>query len=149
MASSGRCLCGAVQYTLNGEPISVLDCHCSMCRRESGAASLVYAGYRRTDVSISGSIKYYRASNIASRGFCPNCGSPICYEDDADPQSIWLTVGTHDDAGSLPVAGARVRKRRAFHGWRSRRTCGSGRGSALDRRRKESGASRRGARSHS
>ena len=102
MASSGRCLCGAVQYTLNGEPISVLDCHCSMCRRESGAASLVYAGYRRTDVSISGSIKYYRASNIASRGFCPNCGSPICYEDDADRQSIWLTVGTHDDAGSLP-----------------------------------------------
>ena len=102
MLSTGRCLCGAICYTLNGATIGVLDCHCSMCRRESGAPSLVFAGYRRADVTISGLPKYYRSSEIARRGFCSNCGSPICYEDDTG-EFIWLTVGTHDDPGSLPA----------------------------------------------
>lgn len=80
----------------------MLDCHCSVCRRESGSASLVYAGYRRADVSITGVLKYFRASDIAKRGFCGDCGSPITYEGDNDSDIIWLTAGTHDDAGSLP-----------------------------------------------
>jgi|SRR5579871_69011 len=99
---TGRCLCGAVRYALSGGPFIVLECHCSMCRRESGAASLVYAGYRRTEVVMSGSLKYYRASAKARRGFCPSCGSPVSYEDDGQADVIWLTAGTHDDAGSLP-----------------------------------------------
>jgi hypothetical protein len=102
MQSTGRCLCGAICYTLNAATIGVLDCHCSMCRRESGAPSLVFACYQRADVTISGSLKYYRSSDTARRGFCSNCGSPVCYEDD-EREFIWLTVGTHDDAGSLPV----------------------------------------------
>ncbi len=69
MQSTGRCLCGAVQYTITGAPTMVLDCHCSMCRRESGAPSLVFVGYRRADVSIGGPLNYYRSSNIAKRGF--------------------------------------------------------------------------------
>jgi hypothetical protein len=69
MQSTGRCLCGSVQYTIAGAPTTVLDCHCSMCRRESGASSLVFVGYRRADVSMGGPLKYYRSSNIAKRGF--------------------------------------------------------------------------------
>ena len=102
MESTGRCLCGSVQYTITGAPTMVLDCHCSMCRRESGAPSLVFVGYRRADVSIGGPLKYYRSSDIAKRGFCPDCGSPICYEDNADGKFIWITAGTHDDAAPLP-----------------------------------------------
>jgi hypothetical protein len=102
MLSTGRCLCGAICYTVKGATVAVLDCHCSMCRRESGASSLVFAGYRRADVTMSGLLKYYRSSEIARRGFCSNCGSPICYEDDTG-ELIWLTVGTHDDPGSLPA----------------------------------------------
>ena len=102
MPSSGRCLCGAIRYELAGTPISVADCHCSICRRESGAPSLPYAGYRRADVTITGSLKYYRSSDIARRGFCGTCGSPICYEGGDHPESIWLTIGTHDDAAHVP-----------------------------------------------
>lgn len=102
MQSTGRCLCGSVRYTIAGAPTIVLDCHCSMCRRESGAASLVFVGYRRADVSIGSRLKYYRSSDIAKRGFCPECGSPICYEDNADGEVIWITAGTHDDPQTLP-----------------------------------------------
>jgi len=99
--SSGRCLCGAIRYELTGTPISVADCHCSICRRESGAPSLPYAGYRRADVTIAGSLKYYRSSEVARRGFCGDCGSPICYEGGDHPEFIWLTIGTHDDAAHI------------------------------------------------
>jgi hypothetical protein len=102
MKSTGKCLCGAIHYSLSGKAILVLECHCSMCRRESGAASLVYAKYRRADVSIAGQRKFYRASEIAKRGFCPNCGSPMSYEDVDNPECIWLTAGTHDEAETLP-----------------------------------------------
>ena len=74
MESTGRCLCGSVKYTIMGAPTIVLACPCSMCRRESGAPSLVFVGYRRADVSIRGPLKYYRSSDIAKRGFCPNAG---------------------------------------------------------------------------
>jgi hypothetical protein len=101
LRATGQCLCGAFRYTLKGQPVSVLECHCSICRRQSGAASVVYA-YHRRDVIFSGSLKYYRSSEIATRGFCTDCGSPISYEGDDDLEFIWLTAGTHDDPGSLP-----------------------------------------------
>jgi hypothetical protein len=102
MPSTGQCLCGAIGYTLKSPAVSVLECHCSICRRQSGAASVVYAAYRRHDVAMSGTLKFYRASAIAKRGFCANCGSTISYDGDDDRGLIWLTAGTHNDAGSLP-----------------------------------------------
>lgn len=102
MQSTGGCLCGSIRYTITRRPTAVLDCHCSMCRRESGAPSLVFVGYRRADVSMGGPLKYYHSSDVAKRGFCPDCGSPICYEDNADGEFIWITAGTHHDAASLP-----------------------------------------------
>lgn len=33
----GGCLCGAVRYRVTGKPYHVTHCHCSMCRRASGA----------------------------------------------------------------------------------------------------------------
>ena len=101
MPANGRCLCGAIRYTLAGKPFSISDCHCSICRRESGTPSLPYAGYRRADVAIEGTLIYHRSSDIARRGFCGACGSPICYEADAQPDLVWLTVGTHDQAASM------------------------------------------------
>src|SRR5512142_435587 len=41
----GKCLCGAVQYEVEGEPEWVAHCHCSLCRRHHGAAYGTYAGY--------------------------------------------------------------------------------------------------------
>lgn len=102
MPSTGQCLCGAIQYTLRGPPVSVLDCHCSMCRRQSGAASVAYAAYDRKHVGLSGTLKYFRSSKAAKRGFCGDCGSTITYESDDGQPLIWLTAGTHNDAARLP-----------------------------------------------
>lgn len=34
----GSCLCGGVRYRIAGEPLTTVNCHCSMCRQAHGAA---------------------------------------------------------------------------------------------------------------
>ena len=36
--AEGRCLCGAVRYTVEGPYVRMLNCHCSMCRKHHGSA---------------------------------------------------------------------------------------------------------------
>jgi hypothetical protein len=37
-AVAGSCLCGAVRYEFDGEPLLMVNCHCSRCRRGRSAA---------------------------------------------------------------------------------------------------------------
>ena len=39
---TGGCLCGAVRYTVRGEPLHVGRCHCADCRKRSGSAYSIY-----------------------------------------------------------------------------------------------------------
>ena len=34
----GKCLCGAISYTLEGELLYLYHCHCNECRAFSGAS---------------------------------------------------------------------------------------------------------------
>lgn len=97
-AMRGGCLCGAVRYEVSGRALKVANCHCSMCRRHSGAAFLTYAAYPVDHVQfISGGPVDYRSSRAAVRGHCANCGSPLTFVFDADPNTVWLTAGSFDD----------------------------------------------------
>jgi hypothetical protein len=35
---TGSCLCGSVRYEIDGKIGPALNCHCSMCRKATGAA---------------------------------------------------------------------------------------------------------------
>jgi hypothetical protein len=41
---AGRCLCGAVHYAVADEFVYAANCHCSNCRRTTGAAFKPFAG---------------------------------------------------------------------------------------------------------
>ena len=73
----GGCLCGSVTYELRGEPRQIVACHCTQCRKASGhyaAATQVLA----TDATVSGeTLKWFRSSEEAERGFCAACGSNL------------------------------------------------------------------------
>ena len=98
VAMPGGCLCGKVRYEARGPSLKVVNCHCSMCRRHSGAAFLTYAAYSADHVRFtSGSPVDYRSSPDAVRGHCAACGSPLTFVFDADPGTLWLTVGSFDD----------------------------------------------------
>jgi Glutathione-dependent formaldehyde-activating enzyme len=63
---TGGCLCGAVRYTVRGEPVHVGRCHCADCRKESGSAFTVYAQWPIEACEVTGDICSYDG-----RGFCP------------------------------------------------------------------------------
>ena len=80
---TGGCLCGAIRYKSTEPPNLVGFCHCRMCQKASGGLFLVFAdfpggGFRFT----SGEPQYYRSSEIATRGFCRECGTPIAFQYD-------------------------------------------------------------------
>lgn len=92
---TGGCLCSAVRYEA-GLPQDAAWCHCSMCRRATGAPAGLYvsvdtAGFRFTD----GRPERYRSSQIAERSFCRHCDSPLAYRRPGTDR-IALAIGSLD-----------------------------------------------------
>ncbi len=102
MELSGGCLCGAVRYRARGEIKGVNNCYCGMCRKSSGAGFTTFVGFDKADVELSGEAPVsYRSSKNAERGFCGTCGSPITFVYLSEPEAIWFSAGSLDDAGAL------------------------------------------------
>jgi hypothetical protein len=88
---SGSCLCGAVRYTVHGEPEHVGRCHCADCRKESGSAFTIYGQWPRDRFELEGDVATYDG-----RSFCPRCGSRLgCFDDD---EAVEIRLGSLDDA---------------------------------------------------
>jgi hypothetical protein len=102
---TGRCECGAVRYRVEGEITDFSHCHCSQCRRLHGAAFASFAGVSRAAFSYDcgeSELKCYASSRTHGRVFCGRCGSNILVELGAEPESLYLAMGTLDGAPSLP-----------------------------------------------
>lgn len=98
----GGCLCGAIRYRAEGRPLRVNYCHCGQCRRHAGAPVAAFATFASEAVRFTkGTPRLFRSSSFAQRGFCPDCGTPLTWQADAEPQSIDLGIGTFDDASAL------------------------------------------------
>jgi hypothetical protein len=93
----GGCLCGAIRFEATGTPGKPHSCSCGMCRRHSGAPTLVWVEYPRDAVRWTGpggAPATWRSSAYSSRAFCPACGSSIGAIDDAPV--IALVIGAFD-----------------------------------------------------
>lgn len=102
-ALSGGCLCGRIRYRLNAWPKVIANCHCSMCRRHSGAAFLTYVAIDSTAFILeSGELTGYRSSDEAVRSHCAGCGSPLTFVFQSDPSRVWVTAGSLDNPSLLP-----------------------------------------------
>jgi hypothetical protein len=88
---SGSCLCGAVRYTVHGEPEHIGRCHCADCRKESGSAFTIYGQWARNRFALEGEVATYDG-----RSFCPRCGGRLGCFDDAD--DVEIRLGSLDDA---------------------------------------------------
>jgi hypothetical protein len=90
---TGGCLCGAVRYSVRGDPVHVRRCHCSDCRKESGSAFTVYAVWPVEAFEISGELSSYD-----NRGFCPRCGARLLDTSDPEQRFIEIRLGSLDEA---------------------------------------------------
>ena len=93
----GGCLCGAVRYTLAVPPKWTALCHCESCRRAASAPVVAWMGFAPDQVSWEGERRFYKSSDIATRGFCRTCGSQISFESTRWPGEIHLYGVSLDD----------------------------------------------------
>jgi len=104
MTIKGGCLCGKVHYQVTGPLIGADHCHCSMCRRQHGAAFSTYANFNPGDFSwIAGEqlVKIYETSAGGGWCFCSACGSTLAGTDNGEITAI--TLGTVEgDPGIRP-----------------------------------------------
>src|SRR6266566_3331582 len=77
----GSCLCGAVRFEVTEPFTSASHCHCSRCRKESGAFGLTNARVPRHGVRILEGAELIRVwappDGGAVKAFCFNCGSSL------------------------------------------------------------------------
>ncbi len=94
MEWTGGCLCGDVRYRASQDPEWVGNCHCTMCRKNSGAAFTPWAVYsRETFEWTKGAPTLYRSSEPVTRGFCARCGSTLSWE---TAEKFGVAVGSLD-----------------------------------------------------
>jgi hypothetical protein len=101
----GSCLCGAVTYEATGPLRPVLACHCIQCRKQTGHY-LASTNSKEADFKLltSDTLKWYRASDLASRGFCGTCGSVLFWKRDG-ADSISISAGSIDGPTGLSLDG--------------------------------------------
>lgn len=80
MSIKGGCLCGKVRYQISAELIDADHCHCSMCRRQHGAAFATYAQCEPDSFQwLAGEelTKVFTPNSNAGWCFCSECGSSL------------------------------------------------------------------------
>ena len=92
---TGGCQCGAVRYRLDVVPTGTHICHCRMCQKASGGpfiASVLTSSF----VVTRGALSTFKSSEIAERGFCAACGTPLTYRS-FPGNFVIVTIGSLDD----------------------------------------------------
>ena len=121
VARSGGCLCGGVRFGLDGPPLWVAHCHCSMCRRAQGAGFVTWAGFAEDALRIEAGedlLSRYSSSPAAGRSFCRRCGSPLYFRSARWPGEIHVTLASLDSTEDLrPAAHAYWSSRAPWLGW--------------------------------
>ena len=103
---TGGCLCGGVRYEVREPFLRAGHCHCSRCRRHSGAAVCTQGRVRRADfrvVSGSDLVRAFRPDDGAVKAFCSVCGSSLFGGTWPEGPEVSIRLGTVDgDPGIRP-----------------------------------------------
>ena len=87
-----------MRYEVRGPLRDVIACHCSQCRKTSGHFVAASQASSADIVLIeSSTLKWYRSSPEAQRGFCTQCGGNLFWRPDGcDPPVTSIMAGTLD-----------------------------------------------------
>lgn len=94
---AGGCFCGKVRYELKQRDYRAANCHCSMCRRFSGAPFVTWIVVPKKAFEYTAeNPASIRSSDNGTRYFCASCGTPIACVLDAHLKYVDVTVGSLD-----------------------------------------------------
>ena len=103
----GSCLCGGVKFSFEKFDSSIANCHCSMCRKFSGAAYGTFGTVNSENMNWESGfelIKVFHSSPKAHRGFCSMCGSSIFYRLTTPDAPFEIALGLLETEPAEPVS---------------------------------------------
>lgn len=80
---NGSCYCGAVQFTVRGEPVAMGYCHCDACRHWSAGPVNAFTLWKPDAVQITQgeeNIGTYNKNPRSYRKWCKSCGGHLFTE---------------------------------------------------------------------
>lgn len=97
MQHEGGCFCGKIRYEFEVDDIPVADCHCTMCRRTSGAPYVSWLVVPASAFSYTtGNPRELQSSDDGTRYFCDSCGTPVACVNKSHPDIVDVTLGSLD-----------------------------------------------------
>ena len=100
MNVQGGCLCGGVRYELSAPFRRANFCHCSRCRKHSGAAALAQGRVARESFTLlrgAELVQVYRPGGGMAKAFCRVCGSSLFGGTWPEGPEVSIRLGTLDD----------------------------------------------------
>ena len=101
--AEGGCICGAIRYSVGGNPTNSMVCHCRSCRRVAGAPVVAWVTFPSERFEfLRGRASEFRSSEPVRRTFCSACGTPLTYEHRDARGTIDVTTCSLDDPNLFP-----------------------------------------------
>ncbi len=101
----GTCLCGGVEFEVRDAPRRLYQCHCSLCRKQSGSAANAAFLIRRTQLQwLAGEtlIRSFALPTGFRSDFCSRCGSPVPNQVRGSSWA-WVPAGLLEEPGDLEI----------------------------------------------
>jgi len=76
----GKCLCGAVEVRITGDPVAMVVCHCKVCRGWLAGAMNGAVLFRPEDVTVTrgtDKLHSFALSEGHDRSWCGECGGHV------------------------------------------------------------------------
>ena len=98
MTFTGGCFCGALRFQSDLKPVETGYCHCSICRRTTGAPLLAFASFPADSFAyVKGEPAIFQSSSKGQREFCTKCGTQICFRETGRAVTVDVNSGTLDE----------------------------------------------------
>src|SRR5579883_2354339 len=98
---TGGCHCRAIRYSVSGTPFNATNCHCSICRRTSGAPFVTWFSVRPHEFQLQGNPERYQSSERGVRSFCGRCGTQLTFQCHGIDE-IDITTSSLDEPDRVP-----------------------------------------------
>jgi hypothetical protein len=106
-ATQGTCQCGAVRYRIAAGPALETICGCRMCQRASGNFVSAFYQVAEAQVEWQGEPAIFASSDVAERGFCAACGTPLFFRETGSGWVEFLAATLRQGTAFEPTAHVR------------------------------------------
>lgn len=94
----GGCLCGKIRYRLDSPPVDAGYCHCTICRRSTGAPVVAWGTWAAAALHwLQAQPRSFASSAKGRRWFCPDCGTQLAFAHADAPTLVDVTLASLDD----------------------------------------------------